>query len=238
MLPVHNMSGYCDIQGRRKTIEDFHSVHLTNDTFYYGIFDGHSGNFAAKYAASSLYKKLERRLSHILQQSTLPLDWKVQTGAAITDIFAEIHEEFLTAILSAPRKMDQSGTTATIVHVTPQSVVLASLGDSRAVLGAAWRGNSSMDELQTSALQLTKDHVASDPVEQEMVESRGGFVSLHNNVYRVNGTLAITRSIGGEYFPLEYLSRRVHVCVPTLTSAMYFSKMLHLVPSCREYLLL
>jgi serine/threonine protein kinase len=42
MLPEHHTSGYCDLQGRRPTIEDFHSIHLHSDHQFYGIFDGHS----------------------------------------------------------------------------------------------------------------------------------------------------------------------------------------------------
>ena len=42
MLPEHPTSGYCDLQGRRKTIEDFHSIHLHHGHQFYGIFDGHS----------------------------------------------------------------------------------------------------------------------------------------------------------------------------------------------------
>lgn len=36
MLPAHASSGYCDIQGRRRTFEDFHSIHLTSEFQYYG----------------------------------------------------------------------------------------------------------------------------------------------------------------------------------------------------------
>lgn len=36
MLPAHDRYGYCDIQGRRRTIEDFHSVHLFYDNQFYG----------------------------------------------------------------------------------------------------------------------------------------------------------------------------------------------------------
>lgn len=36
MLPTHPLSGYCDIQGRRRTIEDFHSVYLFFDNQFYG----------------------------------------------------------------------------------------------------------------------------------------------------------------------------------------------------------
>ena len=42
MLPEHPTSGYCDLQGRRKTIEDFHSIHLHHGHQFYAIFDGHS----------------------------------------------------------------------------------------------------------------------------------------------------------------------------------------------------
>ena len=42
MLPEHPTSGYCDLQGRRPTIEDFHSIHLKHDHQFYGMFDGHS----------------------------------------------------------------------------------------------------------------------------------------------------------------------------------------------------
>lgn len=34
MLPTHDNYGYCDIQGRRQTIEDFHSVHLYENQFF------------------------------------------------------------------------------------------------------------------------------------------------------------------------------------------------------------
>jgi serine/threonine protein kinase len=42
MLPAHPTSGYCDLQGRRRTIEDFHSIHLNSSMQFYAIFDGQS----------------------------------------------------------------------------------------------------------------------------------------------------------------------------------------------------
>lgn len=38
MLPAHVASGYCDIQGRRKVIEDMHAVQLTPTEHFYGKF--------------------------------------------------------------------------------------------------------------------------------------------------------------------------------------------------------
>lgn len=90
--------------------------------------------------------------------------------------------------------MDQSGTTATSVFVTSSAVVIASLGDSRAVLSSY-----SGEDGKLSAFQLTTDHVASDPIEKTLVEEKGGEIIKKNGVYRVNGVLAITRSIGGKH---------------------------------------
>ena len=70
---------------------------------------------------------------------------------------------------------------------------------------------SSTNEKGTlAAIQLTPDHVASDPKERTLVLERGGFVSSSGGIDRVNGTLAITRSIGDAALaPL--LSRTPHV---------------------------
>jgi serine/threonine protein phosphatase PrpC len=51
LLPIDPHSGWCDLQGRRKYIEDAHAVVLTNDYKFFGVFDGHFGNRAANYAS-------------------------------------------------------------------------------------------------------------------------------------------------------------------------------------------
>ena len=199
MLPAHPTSGYCDLQGRRHVIEDFHSIHLYSSHQFYGMFDGHSGNLASKYAASTVYGKLVTQLS--LEGAAVDKDWKAQVQANISQAFHEIHREFLLA--SSSSHMDQSGTTATALLVTEDVVVVAGLGDSRAVLSVENDGKS-------SALALTEDHVASDPIEKKLVEHRGGTISSSGGIPRVNGTLAITRSIGDENLA-SLLSREPHV---------------------------
>jgi serine/threonine protein phosphatase PrpC len=199
MLPAHPTSGYCDLQGRRRTIEDFHSIHLNPSMQFYGIFDGHTGNLASKYAASTLYHQLEVRMADLNEVARNNKHWKVVVEQNITQAFADIHERFLYAVSLAPKgSMDQSGTTATALLVTDEAIVVASLGDSRAILSS-----TNHETGKISAIQLTKDHVASDPIEKELVLQRGGFVSSSGGIDRVNGTLAITRSIGdGNLAPL------------------------------------
>jgi len=214
MLPAHSFSGYCDMQGRRSTIEDFHAIHLLPFRQFYGIFDGHLGNFASKFAASFLYSELSTRLDGRID--TNDENWKHNVEVYANEAFTAVHVNFLSAIARAPHGfMDQSGTTATALLVTDDAYVIVSLGDSRAVLSST----SNVDgEFQLQAVQLTKDHVASDAEERKMVESRGGAV-FGRGIDRVNGTLAITRSIGDAALS-PYLSRQPQVISMTRAEIM------------------
>ena len=192
MLPAHPTSGYCDLQGRRPIIEDFHSIHLNQSMQFYGVFDGHTGNLASKYVASTLYGKLSESLSDLNKMAKNDPNWKDAVATSVAHAFQDIHTKFLDAVALTPNDaMDQSGTTATALLITEEAVVVASLGDSRAILSSM-----KQDSGEFAAIQLTKDHVASDPEEKQKVISRGGFVSTTGGIDRVNGTLAITRSIG------------------------------------------
>jgi serine/threonine protein phosphatase PrpC len=191
LLPAHSFSGYCDIQGRRRVIEDFHSIHLLPSWKFYGIFDGHSGNLASKFAASSLYEELAMRLVDIDEEAATQPEWKKRVKQEVSDAVALIHTRFLEVVSMVPNGMDQSGTTATALLWTPNTVSIVSLGDSRAVM-PCWKNEGA----QMSPIQLTSDHVASDPKEKALVEARGGRVWTINGVDRVEGKVVVTRSIG------------------------------------------
>ena len=200
MLPAHSSSGYCDIQGRRRTIEDMHAIHLlpSAQAEFYAIFDGHNGNLASKYAASFVHKELANRLLEIDKEDLSNPNWKDNIEKEVVAAFADIHQAFLEAIPLTPYgTMDQSGTTATAILMTPEFAVIANLGASRAVISST---KNEGEGAQLEAIDLTKDHVASDPEERALIESRGGHVIKSNGIDRVNGTLAITRSIGDADF--------------------------------------
>lgn len=143
----------------------------------------------------------------------------------VTIAFEQVHGRFLEAvnIMAIPvlqagsgPSMDQSGTTATTLLVTNRTILVASLGDSRAVMSSLLtmdnETNSKWEYFPTmSAIQLTPDHVASDSSERDLVVSRGGTVTnSKGGIARVNGTLAITRSIGDALLS-PVLSRQPHV---------------------------
>jgi len=205
MLPAHQTSGYCDIQGRRRTIEDFHTVHLNDKHQFYGVFDGHNGNLASKYVSSSLYKRLAQRLEDIDNDIEDGSDWKAEVTSEIIESFQELHQGVLEAVQSYPSVvMSKSGTTVTALFVTEKAVIIANVGDSRAILSVA----------QSIPIQLTVDHVASNIEERKRIENLGGFVESRSGVPRVNGTLALSRSIGDAHLE-KFLLQTPHLIAMT-----------------------
>ena len=206
MLPAHANSGYCDIQGRRPTIEDFHTIHLNANHQFYAVFDGHLGNLASKYAAATFHQQVEHRLEMI--NESLPPDWEPKVKEAMADSFKDLHVGISRAVESSPGGvMKESGTTATVLYVTNLALVLANVGDSRAIM-TAWTGDMLV------AAQLSVDHIASAPQEQALVESKGGSISRSGGIERVQGRLAVTRSLGDVKLA-PFLSREPHVFVAT-----------------------
>ena len=194
MLPAHPFYGYCDIQGRRPTIEDFHSIQMFPTHQFYGVFDGHLGNLASKFAASRFHASVAERLLEIEENaSTINEMWKERVNETFVSAFEDLHEQFLQVVKDSPGGvMDESGTTATVLFVTHKSVVIANVGDSRAVLSVG----STKDPDTMMAMPLTVDHTPGLLDERKRVESLGGHVESNGSTHRVNGILAISRSIG------------------------------------------
>ena len=135
---------------------------------------------------------MKERLALFLAQDPASVNsaWNEGISAQVQNAFHEVHDKFLDAIALIPQsRHDQSGTTATVAFVTQYYVILASLGDSRAVLSTKKAG-------RMGAIQLTTDHTASEPVEKGMVQSRGGKIVRVSGIDRVNGTLVVSRSLG------------------------------------------
>ncbi|CAL4908533.1 unnamed protein product [Urochloa decumbens] len=86
-----------------------------------------------------------------------------------------------------PAQCDHAGSTAVVAVVGPTSVVVASAGDSRAVLS---RGGV--------AVPLSVDHKPDRPDELERIKAAGGRVIFWDGA-RVLGVLAMSRAIGDGY---------------------------------------
>ncbi|XP_062014632.1 probable protein phosphatase 2C 28 [Rosa rugosa] len=135
----------------------------------YAIFDGHSGQQVAEYLQAHLFDK-------ILSQPDFWADPKEATKRA----YKATDDEILEKVAGS-----RGGSTAvTAILINGEMLIVANVGDSRAVLCRDGVAN-----------QLTVDH---DPQkEKDLVESRGGcVVKLPGNVPRVDAQLAMSRAFG------------------------------------------
>ncbi len=92
--------------------------------------------------------------------------------------FEEIDQQYKAAF---PTVAYQCGATAVVVLIIDNILICANVGDARAVLCRNGK-----------ALDLSIDHKASRPDEQERIKKQGGYIVFG----RVLGRLAVTRAFG------------------------------------------
>ncbi|CAI7853480.1 unnamed protein product [Closterium sp. NIES-54] len=173
-------SGHGSDQGPRKNMEDAHvmvddltksfgDLSFSRRGSFYGVFDGHGGDAAAKFVSSQL-------LGNILSDPSFP----DRVGQAICNAFMRTDRELEMAHTLASEPME-SGTTALAVLLLGKALYVANAGDCRAVL--CRRGK---------VVELSRDHRPSCQLERERVHLAGGFIVEDY----LNDQLAVTRALG------------------------------------------
>lgn len=175
----------------RRTMEDVHT-YVENfasrlDWGYFAIFDGHAGNQASKWCGSNLHSIIEKK---ILEDES-------------KDVRDVLNDSFVYADKHINSQLEgNSGCTAAVgilrwevpdnlpselidLYQHKRMLYTANVGDTRIVL---FRNGHSV--------RLTYDHKASDSIEMQRVEQAGGLIMKS----RVNGMLAVTRSLGDKFF--------------------------------------
>ncbi|XP_022730928.1 probable protein phosphatase 2C 25 [Durio zibethinus] len=169
-------SVYCK-RGRREAMEDRFSasVKLQGDSkqSFFGVFDGHGGPKAAEFAAQKLEKNIVDEV--VRRRDMTKVKKAVKEGYLKTD--AEFRKEDVTG-----------GTCCVTALIQNGNLVVSNVGDCRAVLS---RGGA--------AEALTSDHRPSREDERNRIENLGGYVDLCNGVWRIQGTLAVSRGIGDQH---------------------------------------
>ncbi|KAK4804286.1 hypothetical protein SAY86_004103 [Trapa natans] len=164
--------------GRRAVGEDGYGVVLdiSGDPkqAFFTVIDGHGGHAATDHVAERLGENIVRAIGSFGKEGsdTYSLEHAIREGYLVTD------EEFL-------RKGEIGGACAASVLLKDGELHAANVGDCRVVLS---RGGV--------ATSLTSDHRPSRDDERLRIERSGGFVHLRNGVWRVQGSLAISRAIG------------------------------------------
>ncbi|XP_014494562.1 probable protein phosphatase 2C 39 isoform X2 [Vigna radiata var. radiata] len=190
-MKKHITHGFHLVKGRSgHAMEDYVVAQFkqvdNNELGLFAIFDGHSGQSVPDYLKTHLF-------DNILKEPkfwTEPAD-AVKSAYSITD----------STILDKSGELGRGGSTAvTAILINCQKLVVANIGDSRAVLCQ-----------NGQAKQLSVDHEPS--VESEDIKNRGGFVSnFPGDVPRVDGQLAVSRAFGDKSLKV-HLSSEPHVIV-------------------------
>ncbi|XP_031261710.1 probable protein phosphatase 2C 58 isoform X1 [Pistacia vera] len=175
----HLMKGKSNHAMEDYLVSEFKQVHDT-ELGLFAIFDGHMGHDVANYLQTHLF-------NNILKEH----DFWTETENAIRKAYRTTDAE----ILEKAFVLGKGGSTAvTAILINGQKLVVANVGDSRAVICK-----------NGVAKQLSVDHEPSK--EKKKIESRGGFVSnIPGDVPRVDGQLAVARAFGDKSLKIHLSS--------------------------------
>jgi len=139
---------------------------------FFGIFDGHGGAKAAEFAAKNLDKNI---LAELVRRDDKEIVEAVKNGYLNTDT------EFLKEDL-------RGGSCCVTALIRKDNLVVSNAGDCRAVMS---RGGV--------AVALTSDHRPSREDEKNRIETSGGYVDCGHGIWRIQGSLAVSRGIGDRH---------------------------------------
>ncbi|CAH9126413.1 unnamed protein product [Cuscuta epithymum] len=163
-------SVYCK-RGKRGVMEDRYSAivdHQDSKQVFFAIFDGHGGAAAAEFSARNMGRNIMNEVSAQSEE----LEKAVKEGYLTTD------DEFL-------KQNIRGGASCVTALIHENKLIVSNAGDCRAVIS---RGGV--------AEALTVDHRPSRESEKERVEALGGYVDCLRGVWRIQGSLAVSRGIG------------------------------------------
>ncbi|RLN35496.1 hypothetical protein C2845_PM03G08410 [Panicum miliaceum] len=180
-------------------VAEFRQLDDGNEVGLFAVFDGHSGADVATYLREHLF-------DNILNEPDF--DFWTDPMEAIRRAYHRTDRKVLKMKKADEgegkgkgRRRRGGSTAATVILINGETLVVANVGDSRAVLRDAGG----------TARQLSVDH---EPLrERSAIESRGGFVTeIHGDVPRVDAQLAMSRAFGDRSLK-EHISSDPDVCI-------------------------
>ncbi|KAK3447297.1 hypothetical protein EUGRSUZ_A02858 [Eucalyptus grandis] len=195
--------GVMSVSGRSREMEDAICVRTglcrpelsrRRPVHFFAVFDGHGGHHVSRLCREKMHVFLEEELTRPREQRPADEDdaWREVMRAS----FRRMDEATMNTCACGsvgsqcachPMEVAIGGSTAVAAVLTPDRIVVANCGDSRAVL---CRGGK--------AIPLSRDHKPDRPDELARIEAAGGRV-IHVNGARVEGILAMSRAIGDKY---------------------------------------
>lgn len=166
---------------------------------FVGVYDGHGGPETSRYVNDHLFQHLKRFISE--HQSV--------SADVIRKAFQATEEGFMSTVTKlwpVSPQIAAVGSCCLAGIISGDTLYIANLGDSRAVLGRAVKATG-----EVLAIQLSTEHNASiESVRQELCSMHpedSQIVVLKHNVWRVKGLIQISRSIGDVYLKKPEFNR-------------------------------
>ncbi|CAN4087482.1 unnamed protein product [Withania somnifera] len=157
-----------DIEDRYSALVTHHANNTSKQVFF-GVLDGHGGEKVAEFAAKNLGSNI---INEVASRSEEGLEVAIREGYRTTD------REFL--------KLNANGGSCCVTALVQNGeLIVSNAGDCRAVMS---RGGV--------AGALTVDHRPSRQDEMERIQRLGGYVDSFRGVWRIQGSLAVSRGIG------------------------------------------
>jgi serine/threonine protein phosphatase PrpC len=162
--------------GMRNYQEDRHSIafNIHDDLHYFAVFDGHGDEkvavFMKLYFKDILKSELAQTNKFTIEKCMLNAFKRLQTVL--------------------PKNISTyAGTTALVILKSSDTLYIANVGDSRAILN-----------FRDKVIPVTEDHKPNTKSEYERITDLGGAVVQDSyGTHRVNGSLALSRAIGDYY---------------------------------------
>mmetsp|Transcript_22041 Transcript_22041/g.46131 ORF Transcript_22041/g.46131 Transcript_22041/m.46131 type:complete len:759 (-) Transcript_22041:125-2401(-) len=174
----HIDTSYWSHRGRRNYMEDrfvveyIGSVNKNTENpkpiSLLAVFDGHGGSAASQFCSDWISSYIRKKNEHFPEN----------LGLAMKTAFTKVDSDFVSSGLF-------DGTTACACAVVGTKVICCNAGDSRAIIVRR----------DGSAVELSKDHKPDRDDETKRINALGGRV-IHWGRWRVEGVLAVSRSIG------------------------------------------
>lgn len=177
------------LKGKRPTNEDNHDIIINlngelnqenkekneyNKINYYGVYDGHGGNFVSKF----LSENLTRYFMH--KDVNMPI-----TKSKVTKLYNSITNILKTKFET---KSNETGSTCLVIlhykNEKKEYLQILNTGDSRAVICR-----------EGVAIPITKDHKPNFPEETHRIKKIGGDIKFDGVDHRIEG-LSVSRAFG------------------------------------------
>lgn len=158
---------------------------------FYGVYDGHAGDFCSRYLQQNLHFFVVEELARITNEDPNKLEGSKIDPRVIQKLLIGAFKNADKALCKEceSRRM-ADGSCAITCFVLDDQCYIGNAGDSKAVLA---RTKCIDGKIVTRAIPLSKDHTPLLKNERKRIEKAGGFVDADG---RVNGRLAVSRSFG------------------------------------------